>query len=187
MYISDMRIEWARARSRALRWNEEKRLLPEEMRRTIATHIGTRDRWLSRLNARSDVSMDISRGLDAYAHRQADTYYSLAVHFVTLWSPELRKNGITIDWPSELAEHAATVDALPERKCGRKKVKPVYMSDSESGDDVAKSIQFRDIDTESLAGGDSGEDAIELDGESTILHAGYTDSEDSEGSVSFLQ
>jgi hypothetical protein len=40
MYILDLRIEWARVRSRAFRWNEEKRLLPEEMRRVVTTHVG---------------------------------------------------------------------------------------------------------------------------------------------------
>ena len=80
----DLRIEWAQARSRALRWDEEKRLLPEEMQHTITAHIGTRDQWLSCVNARSDVSTDINRGLDAYVHRQADIYWSLAVSFVDI-------------------------------------------------------------------------------------------------------
>lgn len=35
MYILDMRIEWAQARSCALHWDKEKRLLPEEMRCVI--------------------------------------------------------------------------------------------------------------------------------------------------------
>jgi hypothetical protein len=180
MYILDLRIEWARAQSRALRWDEERRLLPEEMRRVVTTHIGTRDRWLRRVNARSDVPIDITRGLDAYAHRQADIYLSLATSFINLWSPELRKNGITVDWPSELAEDAATVEALPERKSGRKKVKAAYHFESESEDDVVEAIQFGanlEGDTESFVSGDS----IESDGESILHHlAGYTDDENSE-------
>ena len=179
-----MRIEWARARSHALRWEEEKRLLPEEMRRTVATHIGTRKRWLLQLNKRSDLPTDISRGLDAYACRQADTYYSLAVSFVDIWSPVLLENKITVNWPSELAEHAATVDAVPERTSGRKKAKPAYMSDSESGDGGVQSVRFRgdplESDTDSLVGG---KDANESDGESVLLHfAGYADSENSDDS-----
>jgi hypothetical protein len=182
IYILDLRIEWARARSRALRWEEEKRLLPEEMRRTVATHIGTRNRWLSRLNTRSDLSTDISRGVDAYACRQADIYYSLAVSFVDIWSPVLRENGITVNWPPELAERAATVNAVPERKSGRKKAKPAYMSDSESEGGGVDSVQLGgdplESDTDSLVGG---KDANESDGESVLLHfAGYADSENSE-------
>lgn len=127
------------------------------MRRAVVTHIGTRDQWLSRLNTRSDVSTDIFRGLDAYAHRQADVYHSLAVSFVDIWSPELRKNKLNVDWPPELADHAATVGALPERKSGRKRAKPAQMSDS---------------------GSEEGNDS---DGESVLLHfAAYTDSENSE-------
>jgi hypothetical protein len=177
-----LRIEWARARSRSLRWAEEKRLVPEEMRRAVATHIATRDRWLSRINARSDVLTDISRGLDAYARRQADIYYSLAVSFIDLWSPMLRENNITVDWPAELAEHAATVDARPERKSGRKKAKHDYMSDSESEDGDVDRIRFGgsypESDTDPLVGG---EDENQSDGESVLFHlTAYTDSENSE-------
>jgi hypothetical protein len=84
------------------------------MRRVVTTHVRTRDRWQSRVNVRSDVSSDISRGLDAYAHRQADIYWSLAVSFINIWSPELKKNNIIVNWPSELAEQAATAEAIPE-------------------------------------------------------------------------
>lgn len=152
------------------------------MRRVVATHIATRDQWLLQLNSRSDVSSDISRGLDAYARRQADIYHSLAISFVDLWSPELRKNKIKVDWPQELAGHAAKVDANPERKSGRKKAKPAYTSDSESGDGGVKSIRsggsHLESEIASLAGG---EDATDSDGESILLHlAGYTDGENSE-------
>ena len=165
MYILDMKIEWARARSCALRWDEEKQLLPEEMRCVVTTHLAMQDRWLSRLNARSDVPMDVFRGLDAYVHRQADIHRSLALSFVKLWSPEMQKNEISVDWPPELAEHAATVDPLPERKSGRKKAKAAYISDSEGEGDTI-----------------GGEDAIGQDGdESGLLHlTSYTDSENSE-------
>ena len=185
IYISDLRIEWARARSRAYRWDEERRLLPEEMRRTVTTHIGTHDLWLSRLHTRSDVSPDVLRGLNAYAHRQADIYYTLAVSFIKIWSPELQKNNITVEWPSELAELAARAEAIPERKSGRKKAKLAHTSSSES-DDGGAGIHLGDghldSDSEPLVGG---EDTIESDGEtseeSVLLHlARYTDSEDSE-------
>jgi hypothetical protein len=125
MYILDLRIEWAWAQSRALRWDEERQLLPEEMRRTVTTHVGMHNQWLRRVNAHSDISADISRGLDAYAHRQANIYGLLATSFVTLWSPELRKNNISVDWPSELEEHAATVDAPPSESPVARKRKPL--------------------------------------------------------------
>ena len=163
-----------RARSRALRWEEQKRLLPEEMRRAITTHVRMHDRWVARINARSDVSIDISRGLDAYAHRQADIYWSLAVSFVDLWSPELQENGIAVNWPLEVADYAATVKALPKRKSGRKKAKSADLSDSE-GEDIVENIQLRGTsDTV------DDEDLIDSDGGGVLHLAGYTDSEDSE-------
>lgn len=165
MYILDMRIEWARARLCALHWDKEKQLLPEEMQRVITTHLAMQDRWLSRLNAHSDVPMEVFCGLDAYAHRQADIHQSLALSFIELWSPELQKNEISVDWPLELAEHTATVDPLLERRSGCRKVKAAYMSDSEvEGDTIG------------------GEDAIKQDDdESGLLHlTTCTDSENSE-------
>lgn len=181
----DLRIKWARARSRALCWDEEKWLLPEEMRRTITAHIGTHDQWLSRVNARSDVSTDINHRLDVYAHRQADIYWSLAVSFVNIWSPELRKNNITVDWLPDVADHAATVVALPERKSGCQKANATHTSDSENEDDAVESIRFRGLegDTESPV---DGEDSIESDGESFLQHlTGYTDSENSDSDDDF--
>ncbi|KAF8469356.1 hypothetical protein DFH94DRAFT_685311 [Russula ochroleuca] len=143
---SNMRIEWAWAQSCTHHWDEERRLLPEEMQHVIKTYLGMRDRWLSRLNA--------------------DIYWSLALSFVNLWSPELWKNKISVDWPPELAEHTATVDPPPERKSGCKKVKAAYMSNSKSKSDTI---------------GEAGEDTIEQDGESVLLHvAGYTDGKNSE-------
>jgi hypothetical protein len=102
--------------------------------------------------------MDICRCLDAYAHRQADIYWSLTISFVKPWSPELRKNSITIDWPSELAELAAIIHAIPERKSGRKKAKDDCISDSENEEGTVESISFGgshlESDTESLVGGE---------------------------------
>jgi hypothetical protein len=151
------------------------------MRRVVTTHVRTRDRWQSRVNVRSDVSSDISRGLDAYAHRQADIYWSLAVSFINIWSPELKKNNIIVNWPSELAEQAATAEAIPERKSGRKKAN-AYITDSESGDDAEMESRFggsrHEGDTESLV---NDEEFAESDGESVLHHlAGYADSENSE-------
>lgn len=143
------------------------------------THVGRCNQWLLHINAHSDISMDISRGLDTYAHCQADIYWSLAISFVTLWSPELQKNNISVDWRSELTEHVATADAVPKQKSSCKKAKPAYMSDRKSEDDA---IHFGgsclESDTVSQVGG---KDTIESDGESVLLHlAGYTDSENSE-------
>ena len=86
------------------------------MQRVVKTLVGMRDRWLSRVKARSNILSDLSCGLDAYTHRQADVYWSLAISFVDLWAPELRKSNIKIDWPSEVADRAATVDAAPISK-----------------------------------------------------------------------
>jgi hypothetical protein len=97
-----------------------------------------------------------------YAHRQADIYWSLAVSFVNIWSLELRKNNITVDWLPDVADHAATVVALPEQKSGCQKANATHTSDSENEDDAVESIRFRGLegDTESPV---DGKDSIESD------------------------
>ena len=180
-----LRIEWAWTQLHAYRWDEERRLLLEEMRHTVTTHIGTHDLWLSWLHMWSDVSPDVLHGLNAYSHCQANIYYMLVVSFIKIWSPELWKNNITVEWPLELAKLTARAEAIPERKSGQKKAKLAHTSSSKS-DNGSAGIHLGDghldSDSEPLVGS---EDTIKFDGEtsgeSVLLHlVHYTDSEDSE-------
>jgi hypothetical protein len=113
LLTADTRIDWARARARALRWTEQVELVLEEMRRTVTTFVKFAQTWTARAN---DVMKhepylmdDIARGLRAHAHRSANTWLSLAITCVRLWVPVLQKNKLELDWPDMLSLHVTTV------------------------------------------------------------------------------
>ena len=68
-----------------MRWYEELQLLPEEMRRTVKSHLFKSDSWLSRSMACTAIDSALQKGLSAYAARQADIQCGLAHQVSTLW------------------------------------------------------------------------------------------------------
>ncbi|KAG2126046.1 hypothetical protein DEU56DRAFT_916197 [Suillus clintonianus] len=83
-----LRVEWAKACARALRWNEEVLLLKEEMRRT-RTFLEWKARWWEN---RAKFAVDdrlLSEGIAAYAFRQAALQHRLSISFLQLWSTSL--------------------------------------------------------------------------------------------------
>lgn len=69
-----IRVEWCKARARAMRWSEEIILLQEEMRRVLAYHAWHARWWDSQSFRWSGLSEEQTEGLAAYAHRQAKVY-----------------------------------------------------------------------------------------------------------------
>lgn len=86
MYL-DMRIEWCKARARALRWSEEVDLLMEEMRRTLEFFQWDALRWAERMSFQV-ASADVAslEGHRAYAHRQATLRKSLVASCRCSWT-----------------------------------------------------------------------------------------------------
>ncbi|KAI9056786.1 hypothetical protein FKP32DRAFT_1615644 [Trametes sanguinea] len=58
-----IRVEWLKARARSMRWEEECKLLPEEMRRVLATLKYEEAQWLRRRTARPDEDGRLREGL----------------------------------------------------------------------------------------------------------------------------
>ena len=73
-------MEWLRARARASRWEEERQLVREEMRRTLVFLSWRANQW----QKTADLD-NISAGLRAYSRRQTTTYNRLGEHFKKLW------------------------------------------------------------------------------------------------------
>ncbi|OSC99710.1 hypothetical protein PYCCODRAFT_1372594 [Trametes coccinea BRFM310] len=71
-HVESLRIEWLKARARAFRWGEELKLLPEEMRRVLASLKHEEQSW-QRLasDRREDVDSALQEGLTAYGLEQA--------------------------------------------------------------------------------------------------------------------
>ncbi len=69
--IDSLRVEWLKSRARVMRWAEECKLIPEEMRRVLASHAYEENAWFSRATMRSLVDDRLREGLVAYAIDQA--------------------------------------------------------------------------------------------------------------------
>jgi hypothetical protein len=86
--FSGLRVEWAKARARALRWKEEVILLEEEMRRAIHFSRTMAARWHSK-KAQSHclglVPDHVLEGTRAYAIEQAETEELRANTWAAAW------------------------------------------------------------------------------------------------------
>ncbi|KAG2127943.1 hypothetical protein DEU56DRAFT_872715 [Suillus clintonianus] len=87
--LEDMRIEWCKARARAMRWEEEVALLREEMRRIGAFLRWEARRWDERRNEVVPTDAEHEDGCVAYAHRQAHLRMQLAASFEANWAQTL--------------------------------------------------------------------------------------------------
>jgi hypothetical protein len=110
-----LRVEWAKARARALRWGEEVELLDEEMRRILCFFDWRSAWWMKLGTARPNCEVHLSEGLTAYAEKQAHIQREMASRFADQWYPELVRSGVTPDWPLHyMANRAAcAVDESP--------------------------------------------------------------------------
>lgn len=83
-FAREMRMEWAKADARARRWEEDKMIVMEEMRRTCTFLDWKANWWLEQrgqLKKLPHVTSDIEAGVDAYAERQANIHRSLGRKF----------------------------------------------------------------------------------------------------------
>ncbi|KAF9038738.1 hypothetical protein BJ165DRAFT_1531802 [Panaeolus papilionaceus] len=91
-------VQWAKARTRALRWEEELKLIVEEMRRCIA-YLEWRVRWWERcVGLRTEVGSHLQSGLQAYALKQADYARRLAGACAVYWALLLHELGFGNGW-----------------------------------------------------------------------------------------
>ncbi|KAJ7037089.1 hypothetical protein C8F04DRAFT_1180815 [Mycena alexandri] len=115
-----LRIEWAKARARALRWTEEVDLLEEEMRRIQQFLTWRAGWWRERADGRGREQDGPQReGERAYAYRQAKLQEDLCANFAAKWAhlPELVRKG-----------RAGELDVLPAARINK-------AEDSEGSDD----------------------------------------------------
>ncbi|KAF8170461.1 hypothetical protein K438DRAFT_1729650 [Mycena galopus ATCC 62051] len=81
-----VRVEWARAKARKTRWEEEVQLLEEEMRRTLRYLEWQASWWETRQDARPQASSDLRAALRAYALKQAWLHRRLRDFFKSQWN-----------------------------------------------------------------------------------------------------
>ncbi|KIK34338.1 hypothetical protein CY34DRAFT_98209 [Suillus luteus UH-Slu-Lm8-n1] len=83
--MEDMKIEWCKARARAMRWKEEVELLREEMRRILQFFDWQATSWDERANQSWSEGPAEREGKIAYAQRQAALRRALSVACRSSW------------------------------------------------------------------------------------------------------
>jgi hypothetical protein len=96
-----MRVEWAKMKAHADRWEEEILLTIKEMRHVIHFLDWRAKWWQERADLRPDVDLALRNGLCTYAAKQADMQQGLAWSFAKTWYPSLVTNHFPIEWPSK--------------------------------------------------------------------------------------
>ncbi len=99
-YTDCLRREWLQLRARMKRWVEEKRLLPEEMRRILAFLGFAEEAWLARIGQRPTVDDTLQEGLTAYARKQAAIRRELRGSFRQVWLKLAKDAGVElgVEW-----------------------------------------------------------------------------------------
>ncbi|KAF7968555.1 hypothetical protein HWV62_30143 [Athelia sp. TMB] len=81
-----LRIEWCKARARAMCWSEEVLLLREEMRRVLAFLAWHAVWWDLQALRHADLSPEVAEGVAAYAYKQARIRRAIRSSFDDLWT-----------------------------------------------------------------------------------------------------
>ncbi|TDL14222.1 hypothetical protein BD410DRAFT_809909 [Rickenella mellea] len=81
-----IRVEWAKARARAHRWQEEVQLLLEEMRRVLTFLAHRAEWWRGLVVLCKGVPEHLAEGLSSYAHHQAAINLHIRKWFQSMWS-----------------------------------------------------------------------------------------------------
>ena len=142
-----MQLEWLKAHARVLRWEEELKLIPEEIRRSIAFFEWKATQWERRSTQREgSIRAEVLEGLAGYAHRQARISRALATSGAKMWA-KIQKDMATqkddrggTDHPSATSVASGTRTGTANRK-----------SDGDSGDNDGG-------DNGDNNGGDNGDD-----------------------------
>lgn len=101
-FNESMRVEWAKARARMMRWKEELLLVSEEMRRVIEYLKWREQWWHERSSLRTHSDDTISSGISGYANKQAVICSRIACQCAHYWLPCLKSIGITPPWASHI-------------------------------------------------------------------------------------
>ncbi|TFK79910.1 hypothetical protein K466DRAFT_605772 [Polyporus arcularius HHB13444] len=142
-FSESMRVEYARFKARVDRWDEEERLLQEEMRRILDYFEHKASWWREQAGRRTDVSPALRRALSIYAERQAATFKGLRMYCASLWVPYLRTYGTVPEWAAPFAEVPA------KKRASRIMRQRLYMVDVSSD---SSSSSSEESDGEGSAG-----------------------------------
>ncbi|KZP24407.1 hypothetical protein FIBSPDRAFT_1011668, partial [Athelia psychrophila] len=102
-----LRIQWCKARARAMRWSEEVLILREEMVRVLVFLTWHALWWERQALRRTGLSPEAAEGVAAYAYKQANIRRKIRASFDTLWRTSwatieqgIGANNMVLDLPS---------------------------------------------------------------------------------------
>ncbi|TDL13533.1 hypothetical protein BD410DRAFT_735251, partial [Rickenella mellea] len=101
-----LRVEYAKSKARIDRWDEEVRLVAEEMRRTVAFLQYKSKWWFGLTHLRQGLEKDIADGVQAYACKQGHLMDQLAKSFCIRWYPYLSAQKLGVNWMKDYIEDA---------------------------------------------------------------------------------
>ncbi|KAI0069871.1 hypothetical protein K474DRAFT_1568226, partial [Panus rudis PR-1116 ss-1] len=100
-YDEDTRVQWVKAKARVERWEEEVKLIQEEMRRVFVFFEWKASWWKEQKHRREDdseIGKEVQSGLTIYAEKQAAIMEALAIKFATQWLQILEKCRLQATW-----------------------------------------------------------------------------------------
>ncbi len=130
-----VRIEWAKTKARAERWQEEVILLREEMRRAIVFMEWLAKEWTLRAINRPNVSPELLQGLVAYAYKQANVQTSFAAGYARRWIPILKHHGFDFSFASKYETDDMHTSKGKQKANNRQEINVEPESDWESDDE----------------------------------------------------
>ncbi len=127
-----LRVEWIKARARWMRWHEETKLLPEEMRRCLATLLYEEKLWRMRATTREVEDPRLREGLVAYTLDQAAVRRRMHATFRAVCSDAAQKAGAQLgaEW-DPLQGTEVPPDSLPEVSEDFRDIAQMYELDGE--------------------------------------------------------
>ncbi|KAI0074003.1 hypothetical protein K474DRAFT_1677445 [Panus rudis PR-1116 ss-1] len=174
-YDEDTRVQWVKAKARVERWEEEVKLLQEEMRRVLAFLEWKASWWRDQRHRRDDdaeVSKEVKSGLIIYAEKQAAITEALAIRFAIQWSGILDKCNLEASWQAKYHELAQAVQVPKLSHTGSKKwntleaIIDVPEDEEEEGDEEEEEEERRErqeMEKEEAKREQSQEDMMEVD------------------------
>ncbi|KAH9894052.1 hypothetical protein C8Q73DRAFT_665658 [Cubamyces lactineus] len=119
--IDSLRVEWLKARARQMRWGEELRLLPEEMRRVLVTYRYEHQQWVARSTSPPSTDPAVREGMVAYAIKQAGIRRAMVQVFKSICLPVASSASPTAikDWDGDRwNEEGIAVEVAAEEEGG---------------------------------------------------------------------
>lgn len=165
-FNDSMRVEWAKARARMIRWREELLLVQEEMRRVIAYHEWRAGWWRERSTLRTNGDPSILSGLSGYAHKQAALCTRMAERCALYWLRDLKEKGIMPSWATGYED---MLSQLPHRHAA------TQLDDECEG--MALDEEWEDMAVDNVEGNEGDEDKSgdEDEGDSDVGDDDYDD------------